>query len=823
MTDIIGPDQGNSPTNNSTEQSLEKLLEELGKARKNFGYPIIVAFDRKTANHVLKQEFIERYSGGLFLDPMNSEVDLEPGVSYHQLNDFCLDEPRLSFENADLSDSKAALMMRTVRGKQLQLTQATGSTHRRVTRLAEATPVNGPSLVFDIELQNTYGEISDEGRVYFQFTAGKNYAFYGGVTQFEIDKLGQHFKQYFEGMSIDPGGRAKIEYTLGRIAATESSALKPHKFAIRTHGALGSTPRNTENFADGAVVLFIELEGFDSGAAVPPDENRKLPYLLPVDHSANMLVNTDFLGLAIVGSAIKKLDNRFQLEFKVSPGEKFIYYAEGKVQFDGIYLSNGSASLTAREPDWYSPSLFDENNGFFLKIVNNSITVEFKANATLTFDFLKDNKPDTATASPSWRFSQHYTFEVDDTGSGSKIKLVKTGKLEYAFTPNLSSKLKDYIWIGQLQEKELIDQLTRSIFSAFNRMYNFMTTLDMEIDTFVMSSLLFRNSQIRIDSLHQPNDFITPGQLAPDRNTFIIARRDSTPIDNGETSTLPGKSISFKTVPLVEGVVWSVRHLPDYTGDDLKGEINENTGIYTAPAADKFKGSHTKVIVTAQKGTEVSHALVSVLRTSVSIYPSIATVNLNAYTDIIAGEMNGNAITWKVEGLGSFRARPKNDPLAQANNRYYAPDPLQVPKWDESMPVVDQVMRHSKVVVSSGNSQKVVDILLPLEIEGAYWLVAKAHDKGVKFEFWVRNKGGEELQVPEEQTSWHVRVGNGTIEKGIYTPDPNKTEEYAVIVAMDENSFIPAYASMILPLPFIDVKQFLALHAPDEAKVIANQ
>lgn len=143
--------------NSSTKQSLEQFLEELAKVRKNFGYPVIVAFDRKTANHVLKQEFIERYAGGLFLDPMNSEVDIEAGLSYHQLQDFCLDEPRLSFENSDLSNSKAKLMMRSVRGKQIQLSQSIGSTRRRVTRLAEATPVNGPSLVFDVDL------ISDRG------------------------------------------------------------------------------------------------------------------------------------------------------------------------------------------------------------------------------------------------------------------------------------------------------------------------------------------------------------------------------------------------------------------------------------------------------------------------------------------------------------------------------------------------------------------------------------------------------------------------------------------------------------------------------------
>lgn len=808
--------------NNSTQQSLEELLTELSKARKNFGYPIIVAFDKETANHVLKQEFIERYSGGLFLDPMNSEVDIEPGVSYHQLNDFCLDEPRLSFENADLSGSKAVLMMRTVRGKQIQLSQPVGSTRRRVTRLAEATPVNGPSLVFDIELKSTFGEVSDEGRVYFQFTAGKNYAFHGGVTQFEIDKLGQHFKQYFDAMSIDPGKRSRIEYTLGQIVHSESSDLKPNRFAIRTHGAPASKLRNTESFGDGAVVLFVELEGFDSEDASPPDENYKLPYLLPDGHSANMLVNTDFLGLTIVGSAITKLPgNRFELAFNVTPGDKHRYHAKGSVLFDSINAANSLGSINANDPRWTSPSSFDENNALFLEIMDNSITLDFRANITINFDIkIHDGQTLNATASPSWRFRQKYRFELDSSDSGSKIKLVKDGSRQHEFKPNLSSKLLDVMHVISMPEATFNNQVSASIYSGFNWMYEFMTSLNMEIDTFAMSSLLFRNSQIWIDSLHQPNDFITPGQLAPHRKEFIITRSDGKPIDNGETSALPGESIPFKTEPATDGVKWSVRHLPDYEGDNPPGVIEPTTGAYKAPAADKFKGTHIKVIVTAEKGNQVSHALVSVLRTSVNVYPSIMTVNLNGYADIIAGDMNGEYVDMRLEGIGEL-VIPMPVPLAQRTMRYQAP--AKAPEWEEGMPEVDLVMRHSQVVVSSGNSQKVVDILVPVEVEGAYWLVAKAHGTGVKFEFWVKNKTGKEIQIPEDETSWHVRVGNGTIKEGVYSPDPNQPEEYAVIVAIHDTQFIPQYASMILPLPFIDAEQFLALHAPDEAKANASQ
>lgn len=801
---------------NSIKQSLEKTLEALGKDQYNFGYPVIVGFDQVTTNYVLKQEFIERYSSGLFLDPMNSEIDVEPGVSQHELVDFCLDEPRLSFENADLSDSKAMLLMRTVRGKQLQLSRPLGAQRMRMTRMAEATPINGPALVFDIKLNALETGISDDGRIYFSFFAKEgNYNFYGGVTEFERDKLGLHFKKHFESYTAPPDKNRRIEYTLGQMTQLPNPSLNPHRFKIRTH-------KTDETSGDGAVVLFIELEEFDSSKAVPPDENSKLPYLLPDGYSASMLVNTDFLGQAIIASHLNKYDTeRLRLAFKVTPGYTFRYHGEGQVLFDAIFHSSPAGTIIGIDPRWTSPASFDEKNSLFLEIKGTSVTLNFTGKTTIDFEMNSNGVTRHATADYSWSLRQKYKFEFDNSNGASKIVLVQDGKYEWSYTPTLSEELKGLIFVYNFSEDAFLADFHRPIGIMITTMAGFMNSMNMEIDTFIMSSLLFRNSHITLDSLHQPNDFFAPGQLAADRNKFKIIRTDGQPIDKGETYTLPGRSIPFKTEPATEGVTWSVRHVPDYEGDNSPGKIDPPTGDYRAPAADEFKGTHVKVIVTATKGAEVSHALVCVLRTSVNVYPSVASVNVGAYTDIIAGEMNGNSISWKVEGLGDLGDVPEDDPLAQTSQRYLAP--TEVEEWDESMPVVDMVMRHSKVVISSGDIEKVVDILIPVEMEGSYWLEPKEHDGGVKHELWVKPKNSSPIQVPQHETSWHVRVGNGTIKDGVYTPDPDKPEEYAVIVAIHDTAYLPEYASIIVPLPFLDVKQYLALYAPDNAKAMAGQ
>ncbi|HDS1818106.1 TPA: hypothetical protein QEM96_002762 [Pseudomonas putida] len=805
--------------NNSTKQSLEDFLKEMAKARKNYDYPVIVAFDRKTTNHVLKQEFIERYSNELFVAPMNSELDLEPGVSYHQLLDFCLDEPRLSFENADLSDSKAVLMMRTVRGKHLQLSKPLGSSRKRVTRLAEATPINGPSLVFDIELDTIVGQVSEGGSVYFSLAAGKNYAFYGGASQYEMDKLGLHFKNYFEAYTTPPENRIFIEYTLGQIANLADSALKLNRFAIRTHGAPETGLRNTESFGDGAVVLFVELEGFDSENAVPPDENHKLPYLLPRDYSSNVLINTDFIAKNLIIPELKKSSTDIrQLQWTSLLAGGLGYRATGTLPVPGFefYYGDANITFTCEQADYACPPEHEANKKFKFEIKNNKLVVEWRdelvaQGKSVTKHWGQDPIVRTGEFISSWTIGQTYNFSIEN----SKLTLEKTSE-EYNFNLRVTGELGELVHNSNKVYNLCYNALEPKMKEFLSDIASGFSKIDVEIDSFILSSLLFRNSQIALESAHWPNDLVALGQLAPERNKFNIIRSDNKPIDKGETSVLPGARLTFKTDSVTQGVTWSVRHLPDYTGDNPPGEINATTGAYTAPAANTFNGSHIKVLVTAKKGGDASHILLTVLRTPVNVFPTIMTVNLNGYDDITAGEMNGGVISMDLKGLGRLEDNPTPDPLAQDSKRYYAPS--EVPAWEEGMPPVDEVMRLDQVVVSSDGLSKTIHILLPVETEGSYWLKPIPHGAGVKLEFWRKPRNRPEEQVPADDTSWYVRVGNGTIAGGVYTPHASKPDEDCiVIVAIDESQMLVQYASMIVPIPFIDAEQFVSLYESVEA------
>ncbi|WP_264310606.1 hypothetical protein [Pseudomonas putida] len=802
---------------NSTKQSLEDFLKELGKKRQNWKYPVIVAFDRTTANHVLKQEFIEHYTEGEFIPPLTSEIDLDPGISYHKLLDFCLDEPRLSFENADLSDSRAKLLMRTVRGKQIQLSQASGSTRRRVSKLAEATPINGPTLVFDVELKGSNAQISEEGEVYFNIATGKNYTFHGGVTEFKKDKLGEHFSIYFA--SLRP---RKIQYTLGKLSNLENSTIKPEKFAIRTHGGPGSTLRNEESFGDGAVVLFVEIEGFDSKDAVPPDENSKLTYLLPDDLSASVMINRTLVMDNFIFPALKSSNSLLKhMEWKLmsaAAAKDFEYMAVGNGWVDSVVMAAGPWRFVAAAHNYYAPTDYNATQRLRIAFKDDKLVITWVGNFNTPAEILNGNDRERGALHVEWDVRHEYAFSVDSSGDSDHIVLSRVGGHENSsvrLSGNLDRYWDDYI--SHILKKEAMyaeaEKFLANVTSSANET---LRSVGANIDTFILSSLLFRNSKINLEYAHWPNDVMALGQLAPDRNKLTITRSDNTPIDNGETSILSGTALTFKTTPATEGVTWSVRHIPDYEGENPTGTIDPATGAYSAPAADKFEGSHIKVIVTAKKGTAVSHVLVSVLRTTVNAYPTVMTVNLDSYGDIIGGEMNGQTVNWQVKGLGRIEDNPTPDPLAQASKRYYSPK--EVPDFEASMPAVDEVMRLDQVVVSNGASSKTVHILLPVETQAAYWLKPVTAGASVKLEFWFKPRGKPEQQVAADDTSWYVRIGNGTIEDGVYTPHASKPDEDCiVIVAIDESQMTIQYASIIVPIPFIDAEQFVSLYESVEA------
>lgn len=103
--------------------SLGDMLEWLRGGSRTGGFNCIVAYDRTRTNTVLLQEYIERFTAGTYLKPINMDVPTS-GKTRELTYDYILDAGRLSFENASIDKSKARLTMHVIGGSQVSLEES---------------------------------------------------------------------------------------------------------------------------------------------------------------------------------------------------------------------------------------------------------------------------------------------------------------------------------------------------------------------------------------------------------------------------------------------------------------------------------------------------------------------------------------------------------------------------------------------------------------------------------------------------------------------------------------------------------------------------
>ena len=72
-----------------------------------------MVYDRKKANLLLMQEHILRADTKAWIEPVSGKTETENG-KYYRLSNFTFGAPVLSFENANIGSSMAALSMPVV-------------------------------------------------------------------------------------------------------------------------------------------------------------------------------------------------------------------------------------------------------------------------------------------------------------------------------------------------------------------------------------------------------------------------------------------------------------------------------------------------------------------------------------------------------------------------------------------------------------------------------------------------------------------------------------------------------------------------------------
>lgn len=806
-------------------ETLDEFFESM-KTAKTYGWDALVVYDRGRANQLLLQEYIDRFDEGRYFPPLNFVTDTTPGVRWEITYDYLLDKPRLSFENSDISSSRADLKMRIVGGKQVSVMRQQGTKYYQVTRLKHADALNGAVLHARISLDVAPGSVGEVGRAVLDLSH-KDLKFYltVGDSEEENEAGGLRFKREFDKWPDED----KV-FRLNTLVVNEQDFLQPESFFMRTHPAPDSAIMNAPSHGDGEIILFVRMRGSSNGDFPPTNED--LHYLLPTSAfgpcTVNIIIGRNLLFLKLMESALARVADLVVPELAMLEGPAVgARLVKGSKRLTGVELGDhGAVSNLVLQTDMVLAGRNDQQRDavFQFKAGGELDGMEVTVAGSQVFDVKFDLSGDARSASINCEWE--LIFEADP-----RYRANDEGRFQLFFVSNIKPLVFKSAVLTEGLDKGVINNLV----SATSRYFTGLFTEIAEqlapradaVNVLQLHRILFGNasSWILPTDPKLPADLIQPGFLAPTRTDYQIS----------DTELVMGAGRQH-TFSLSEGVQarWSVENLPGEDG--YPGCIDPETGVYKAPEAADLPLKHKRVIVTATTALHVSKALVSVVTRSIGFDPVVMAVADDQSSNKITASALGEAtITWAVAPgfKGQLIDDPQGNPDAQyaklyispagrnslsevGQGRNVAPAARKSEAWLERSSAgaeseddeIEQVLWVDTIVgtLDDGTSET-LNVLVPMELV-TNWFTFEPQGDGIQLKFWARGKSGD-YEVAPEDTKWYRVKGTGSFVNGLYTPSSAGAGDYAVLAAIetDERNWYWTYA--ILPLPYLPVDELI--------------
>ncbi|MBF8668957.1 hypothetical protein IR012_01185 [Pseudomonas putida] len=805
-------------------QSFDEFIEKMAVAPQTYKWDALLVFDRSAANTLLAQEYVDRADVPEIFFPKlpDGNVDSGNGIE-HVLLGLVLDRARLSFENANLRNPKAKLQMRLVGGKHVEVIETfiDGKAVRSVQSLIVYNAATHGLLDMDIELVAVEGSVNDSGKVLLDINKAYEHRFSGGATGPEKIRLGLYFDRVFKIWSSQK--KEILQFPLSELVVDNDSPINPGIFALGTHAPKGGRVLGSENYGDGAVVVFVAMKG--NAAGDYPSSDEALLYMLPEasePYTSNLVLSNKFIAHQVVKLGLDQFDwMKGKFDVEELPGSRYKLVANNDQtlsSFDFDYFdSNNGGTL---QPWYWKLSI----NGAYARVFSKGSELVFKdksivARWTSASDvaYLKywiqtgNSSGGTKTLNITSRVTidASYKFEVSRDGGKAVLKFSMSD-----FMSDVDISIEDGFGSGNGAEdareksSRLIAPLKAALSAELRKRAESLKNMTFEIDALRLNNLLFRGENVvEPRDVALPTDLTMLGNLAPKRTMMVISP--------AEPIVASGQEIDFEAQFAPGAVKWEVSNLPGETGKT--GAFKDpSKGRYTAPSDDALRmEGHRRLIVTATSGDLVSKALISVVPSHVSVNPWVAAVNVGKHYALSAGTPDSAALTWDKPELGDVA--PDSDPLNPGGYRYTAP--VKLPKREAGEPNHYRALRLDPVTVrpAAGGAPATIDMLVVGPKNPNYWLEPEARDDGsVALPFYKLNLDFEKVEVPEP-VEWTVLRGSGTVDPKtrVFTPTPGADDQYVIISAYYVNEFsADTHDYIILPLPFVPAQRYADLLNP---------
>ncbi|MBI6852475.1 hypothetical protein YA0002_06830 [Pseudomonas cichorii] len=768
--------------------SRETLLKWLQENPKTLGWDAIVVYNRGRANALLLQQYIRKLTAENYMTPIDGEITGEEGSKLHFFG-IQLGLPRLSFENADIENSKARVTQPVTSGLAILNSEPTGG-FKGIHSIMRPNGAAGPTLWMDVALQEAPGDVTEAGVVQIDLSK---------MTHFDTDLFSDPVSiinaQEFFLKRFQENPELQV-YKLGSLSQSADSTLTPEKFIIRTQPAPGAKNRAAPNYGDGAVVLMVRVKGGTDGGA--PTKDSDFRYLIPNDengtkYSSALLLSNKKLFSTLLRAHLRTVLPGLAIVPKIpvdsggNPGHMYLeceYGSIGKSDYKYVnhgYYSNFIVTATAH---YLGTSVV----GAKFSAQHNSICFTWLHGESVVMVHYHNTRADLEDSHDDDPVTFNFRVIVDSTPHVNP----ENGTIEFEQDTFNTGQIEITVPSAHyVQNHPLYEANLRQVFQ--DTFFHFIKKITVpDIDTFLLRNLLFPDSNAMVlTDAYVPGDLAVFGNVDPSLTSFVIEPENA--ILN------PAATKAFKTVPEAN-VTWSVKGLP---GDDQAVGTIDSQGVYKAPTQTELKGRDAQQVIITAAGTTArgiaatSSTLVSIVGQTISLNPIFLVAGPAKKYGFTAGAIDERPLNWAMKDPGQGG---KVEPATGKKIDYTAP-----PATGTGMFTLEVL----QVTDNQGNMGKahilVINSVLGGQVEAD---MTQAANGKSKLRFMKQYSSGP-VEVPSHLLTWTLLAGPGSVDAtGLYTEPQEQLPGFCIITCAFphkpefEGAPIPIdYGYITLPLP----------------------
>ncbi|KFE44879.1 hypothetical protein [Pseudomonas syringae] len=759
--------------------SKEYLLQTMKGRANTLGWGAIVSFNRTKVNHLLAQQHIARFTTESFLPAIRGKISLE-GNETVELSGLILSEPRLSFENASLSDAMARLHMDIVGGTVTHLDEPPGSPSRAISSF-NISEQHGYWLEADIELRKVVGTINKKSEVVLNLSEATEFT--SNLIESGISEtlIGNFFQTQFDALPVE-----QQIYSLGILDLNEDDLLAPKDFYILTQAAPGGKDIKADTYGDGAVVLFVRTKNNLYNGILPEDDSG-MPFFIPDDkipgedrsmYSGSLLLSRQAMFHWYIAPYISTHIGR-GLSFEVKDdsgviGDYLLVAKSGSYDVEpmDIHYDAGSFHYHFKKDDL----AISFATQLSLSLTNDyRLTIIWKGAQDEVFEFWNDVTgwpDDHENVGVKLTFNMELVFDNILDSNENILRFIKSTDSIINFEASIN-----FAPIGGAPE-ELRNRARQKLSEIMNSIEILFESIDIpEINFFAINHLLFpENNALIMKEAYLPGDLALFGEIDPGLSSFSLK-----PL---YTTVQTGAVLQFEIVELryrarAADITWDVR---DIDGARSKGDITQD-GVYTAPSLGQLEDKATRNIVTASytdpdtQQEVTASAMVVIVASSMAMAPAMHAIDLR-YSPVPfmfrVSSLTDNPITWTPlpDGLGTLTGTGQQATYMPPT---LPPDGIFNPVTVEAVDTVTQQKCTGIVLLVNG--------VMPVDVQPAF-------HPGLAPLASLTLSNSSTSNAPQS-LAWNVEVGDGSVDttSGTFTAPEEITFPYSVVRCRDPGEF----------------------------------